>query len=363
MSARWFSTAASRWRSPIRRQASIGVDRPSRARRRRRPPAASARASAVSAAIDAVGSGSSAASATLRSSAARGRRRDRPVPARPARPAARPRRRGADRRAGRATSRASAPRPRRRPSSPARSATTLARPGPVPGVASARSGAGAGRDPRWLAAAARSPRRRWTRPRATSIAGRSDGSASAAAVSSAAMAAGYSPRRDRSSPIRACAPAASAGARARRTRWSIASRLANTASARSAASRNAAAASAGRPASRSWPAMSANRVRSSRSGRRPVQPERVGGAPVEQPAAGEARRLVGHVAHPAVREVVPDGRAAAAGHLADEAAAHELLDRVDRLLLRPAAGLADDREVERPTDDRRRRQDLGRPSR
>ena len=92
----------------------------------------------------------------------------------------------------------------RRPAARRRSA----RRGRAPRSGSVRSG-DARADARWLAAAARSPRRRWTRPSAISIAGRSAGSARAAAVSSEAIAAGYSPRRARSSPIRAWAAAAS----------------------------------------------------------------------------------------------------------------------------------------------------------
>ena len=88
MSARWFSTAASRWRSPIRRQASMAAagDRHGVVHRARRGQRRSA--SAVSPRSTAVGSGSSAAMATLRSSAARaaaGRR----APGRRARPVAR----------------------------------------------------------------------------------------------------------------------------------------------------------------------------------------------------------------------------------------------------------------------------------
>ena len=191
-------------------------------------------------------------------------------------------------------------------------------------------------------------------------AGQVAGPASAAAVSSAAIAAGYSPSRARSSPIRACIAASSTAPRARAaSRWSIASRLAKTASARSAASRNAAAASAGRPASRSCAAISAYRPRSSRPARR-VRPHRLRGPAMEQPAAGQARRLVRHVAHPAVDEVVrhrtvrrrpgPPGRCRGAS---TPRARRPSPPRTGRS--RP-----DRREVERATDDRRRRQHLRR---
>ncbi len=81
---------------------------------------------------------------------------------------------------------------------------------------------------------------------------------------------------------RSCAAAAPGSPRAMAdARWSIASRLAKTASARTAASRKAAVASAGRPASRSCPAIRANRVRLVAAGARAARPAglpRSGGA-------------------------------------------------------------------------------------
>ena len=127
--------------------------------------------------------------------------------------------------------------------------------------------------------------------------------------------------------------------------------------------RKAAAASAGRPASRSWPAMSANRARSSR--RPPVEASSRSASAVRRWSRRRRARLVasyGDVTHPAVDEVVADG-GPAARDLADDAATRELVDRVDGLLLGPAAGCPDRGQVERATDDGRRRQDLAPPSR
>ena len=102
----------------------------------------------------------------------------------------------------------------------------------------------------------------------------------------------------------------------------------------------------------------ASQVIAIRRGR--IEPQGIGRSPVEEPSSGQARRLVGDVADPAVREVVPDRRTGPAGHLPDEPAVHQLLDGVDRLLFRPTAGQPQDRELEHPADDRRRRQDLAR---
>ena len=54
------------------------------------------------------------------------------------------------------------------------------------------------------------------------------------------------------------------------------------------------------------------------------------------------------------------GRRAPPRDLADDAAPHRFLERVDGLLLGPTAGGPDRREVERATDDGRRREDLRR---
>ena len=94
-----------------------------------------------------------------------------------------------------------------------------------------------------------------------------------------------------------------------------------------------------------------------------VQAKRVGGAPVEESATGEAGHLVRLVAQATMAEVVADrsGRATRATlDLADDPASHQLLDGIDRLLLRAAARPADGREVERPADDRGCRQHLRR---
>jgi hypothetical protein len=89
-----------------------------------------------------------------------------------------------------------------------------------------------------------------------------------------------------------------------------------------------------------------------RRGGRPLPAQRVRGASVQQPAAREARLLVGQHAQLVVREVVL-GRA-----LADQATAHQLLDRVDGLLVVAAADGARRVDVERPPDHRRRREHL-----
>ena len=89
-------------------------------------------------------------------------------------------------------------------------------------------------------------------------------------------------------------------------------------------------------------------------------PDRVGRPAVEQAAPSQARRLVRDVAHPPMDEVVGDGLIGPTSHLADDAAPHRFLESVDGLLVGPTAGGPDRREVERATDDGRRREDLRR---
>ena len=173
------------------------------------------------------------------------------------------------------------------------------------------------------------------------------------------MAAGYSPRRDRSSPIRAWAAAPSGCPSAMAdSRWSIASRLAKTAS---LARRPRRMPSPPRPVAR----LRAHARRSARiASDRPGCPTR-GRLAAPRPSAGAGDGDA--------RDSWPRTRRRACGRgrsrsgptrrprrrdLADDAAAHQLLDGIDGLLLGSAARLADRREIERATDDRRGRQDL-----
>ena len=89
-----------------------------------------------------------------------------------------------------------------------------------------------------------------------------------------------------------------------------------------------------------------------------ARPQHLRDAPVEQPPPGEPDVLVRGVAQPRVAEV--EDRLAAAVHLADDRPPDELLERVDRLVLRPAARDAHRAEVEGAADDRRRGEHLGR---
>ena len=89
-------------------------------------------------------------------------------------------------------------------------------------------------------------------------------------------------------------------------------------------------------------------------------PVRLGGASVEEPATGQARRVVGGIAHVAVAEVEADRAPQGIRVLPDEPPSDEVFERDDGLLLRPAARVSDRRQIEHPADDRRRRQDLAR---
>ena len=95
-----------------------------------------------------------------------------------------------------------------------------------------------------------------------------------------------------------------------------------------------------------------------------VEPERLGRPAVEQPAAGQAGRLVGRVAQPAVAEVVADRTArpipGSRGRCPAASAPRARRPSPPRTGRWPARTVG---EVERPADDRRRRQHLGRPSR
>ena len=85
---------------------------------------------------------------------------------------------------------------------------------------------------------------------------------------------------------------------------------------------------------------------------RQVESQRLGDAAVQQPPPGQAGRLVGEVAQAGMGEV--ERRPG----FSDEAAPQQLIERVDRLALGPTAGVTNRAQVERPPDDRRRRQDL-----
>ena len=67
---------------------------------------------------------------------------------------------------------------------------------------------------------------------------------------------------------------------------------------------------------------------------------------MEQPPTGQARRVVSGVAKTAVAEVVAKGAPGPVRRLAHDAPSDQFLERVDRLLLSPAAGRADGRQVE-----------------
>ena len=86
----------------------------------------------------------------------------------------------------------------------------------------------------------------------------------------------------------------------------------------------------------------------------------VGHPAVEQPAAGKAQPLVGHVAQPSVGEVVADVAAIVGADLDDQATVDELVESVDRLAVGSSTGRLDGFEIERPTDHRRGRHDLAR---
>ncbi len=94
--------------------------------------------------------------------------------------------------------------------------------------------------------------------------------------------------------------------------------------------------------------------------RRRIEADRVGRPAMQQPSAGQARRLVDDVADPAMGEVVADGRRRVFWHLPDEAASDHLIHRLDRLLLGSTARRPDRRQVERSSDDGGGRQDLHR---
>ena len=133
---------------------------------------------------------------------------------------------------------------------------------------------------------------------------------------------------------------------------SIASRFAKIAAARAPASRNASAASADRPPSRSCAAISARRAEVVATTLRQVQPQGVRDASMQQAASGHAGRLIGQVAQAAMGEVEPG-----AG-LPDEAAPQQIIERVHGLALGSTAGVTDRAQVERPSDDGRRSEDL-----
>ena len=78
---------------------------------------------------------------------------------------------------------------------------------------------------------------------------------------------------------------------------------------------------------------------------------------MQQPPPGQARRLVGGLAHLGVGEIV--GRCSPGLELADQATPHELLHGGDRLVFRTAAGALHDPEIEGAADDGSRGQDLG----
>ena len=82
-----------------------------------------------------------------------------------------------------------------------------------------------------------------------------------------------------------------------------------------------------------------------------VEPDRLGDAPMEQPAPGQARRLVGQVPQRAVGEVVGRGLFRLGG-LPDEPPCCQLVQCVEDLVIGPAAGVAEGRDLE-GTPDRR----------
>ena len=91
-----------------------------------------------------------------------------------------------------------------------------------------------------------------------------------------------------------------------------------------------------------------------------VQPEHIGDPPMEQSATGQAGRPVDQVPDGTVREVVAHITVGPVIGRPDQAATRQHLDRLDDLVLGPAARLAQGRQLERPADRGGRAQDLRR---
>jgi len=90
-----------------------------------------------------------------------------------------------------------------------------------------------------------------------------------------------------------------------------------------------------------------------------IESEGIGDTAMQQSATSQAGRLQRRVEQAPMAEVVADAAHRQRTDLADDAAPHQLLDRIDRLLVGSTAGVTQRLELEGTADDGRRGQDLG----